>query len=227
MTITQILMAAYKKPSQTPPVDTFPDARLIALFNGTNGSTSFTDSSPYNVALTSVNGAALSTVAPLTGSSSLLLDTVDQYVTATIPIFEFGGTQKWCFEWTCSQNNFSQYFAYFTVIGNIAGELYCCNYDNVFYVGDGTTYNTISVAFSELGLTVNTKYKMALSYDGVTYRFFINGNLIQTSTQKLNNAGGQLLIGGRAGGGQFFDGKIDDFVVTMNSAKRTANYTPS
>lgn len=66
-------MAAYKRPSVAPPVDTYPDARLIALFNGANGSTTFVDSSPYNVALTSVNGAALSTVSPLTGSASLSL----------------------------------------------------------------------------------------------------------------------------------------------------------
>lgn len=72
--------------SSTPLTGTDPFISVVKLlcgFEGTNGSTSFTDESPSARALTANGNAQISTAQSKFGSSSLLLDGMGDYLTAT------------------------------------------------------------------------------------------------------------------------------------------------
>lgn len=201
------------------------DVQFLAHFNGSNGSTVHTDSSTYNRAIITAGGAAISTASPLVGTGSIALNDVGKYVTVQVPAIGFASGQ-WCFEWTCNQSTVSQDFAYFTLSG-AGGDLYCQRYFNMFYVGDGVAINNIAEVFPA-DIVANTTYNMALTYDGTTYRFFVNGAIkFSTTTQLSAVSGSTLTIGGRPGFSWNFNGKVDEFRLTTGTARYTGPYTPS
>ena len=59
----------------------YPQTSLLMHFNGTNGSTTMTDNSKNNFAVTAVGNAQLSTAQSKFGGSSLLLDGTGDYLT--------------------------------------------------------------------------------------------------------------------------------------------------
>ena len=60
-------------------------------FNGTNGSTTMTDSSKNNLTVTSNNGTAITTAQSKFGGASALFDGTNDYVTTpNNSVFDFG-----------------------------------------------------------------------------------------------------------------------------------------
>lgn len=60
----------------------YPEVSLLLHCNGTNGSTTFTDSSPTPKTITAQNGAAISTARSQFGGASALFDGTNDYLTA-------------------------------------------------------------------------------------------------------------------------------------------------
>jgi hypothetical protein len=57
----------------------YPQTSLLMHFNGTNGSTTMTDSSKNNYSFTATNGAAISTAQSKFGGASVFLDGTNDY----------------------------------------------------------------------------------------------------------------------------------------------------
>ncbi len=83
---------------------------------------------------------------------------------------------------------------------------------------------------SSVNLSLGQWYHVAVSYDGTTARLFINGQLVDSSTDPdfdLTSSTHALNIGARYWGSysRYLDGKIDEIRIS-DTARYTSNFTP-
>jgi len=108
------------------------------------------------------------------------------------------------------------------LVSFVPEQLYVNWVASTFYVGDGAA-NAIAFATTR---PVATWYHVAVSFDGTTYRLFINGILMTSSTTALVSITTTAVnVGYRPLISSFMLGKLTD-VRIYNVAKYTANFTP-
>jgi hypothetical protein len=103
------------------------------------------------------------------------------------------------------------------VLGTLGFGVYCvtngAQYN--YSIALGTTDSSADILnySSPQTYTDLTYFHVAVSYDGITYRFFINGNLLTSVVSQLKVVQGSHFIFGRnsANSGGFLQGRIDDF----------------
>jgi hypothetical protein len=210
----------------------YPQVAALLHFDGVNGSTTITDNSKNNLAVTSVNGAFISTAQSKFGGASVFLDGTNDYVSVTNSTdFDFGAgdftieyweyrTVSTIYKPVLSRNN-SSYPPY--MIGwSDTGNVY-------FYSSaDGASWNVAS-AVSMGSIITNSWTHYAVTRQGNTFRTFQNGTQISTftSTATLPAGAAALLIGVYASLTYFFQGYIDELRITKGYARYTGNFTPS
>lgn len=103
--------------------------------------------------------------------------------------------------------------------------LYLNESSGTVYFGDGVSNN---ITFSSSLLPVNSWGHIACTFDGTTYRIFINGTSVGSSTTLLQNYTlNGIDIGGRtAGATVYMTGYTSNFRVVKGSALYTSNFTP-
>lgn len=217
---------------------------LLLKFNGTNGATTFTDSSPSPKTVTGFNGAALSNAQFVSGSTSLRA-IANHYLTVPDNA-AWDLTGDWTVEvWvrfdTLDNNSFwlSQYdFGtnqrqwWFGI--NSGGDL-----DFAFRNNAGTVVKALSPGAASSFLTTNTWYHLAVSRNTVsstsTGRMFVNGSLVASSTdfapQSTSTAAlaiNALLNSGNGvtSGVPQVTGYFDEIRITTGVGRYTINFTP-
>lgn len=200
------------------------DVVLLCHFDGTNGSTTFIDSSPSPKTLTAVGTAALSTTQSKWGGASLRLD--GSGARATVPATaDFGfATRLWTVEAWIRLDSASvgtQTIVEFLVSPTQrlmcqinAGEI-------VFDDGDEAFFSTTS------GIADATWAHVAWCFDGTNIRAFVDGVVKWTNGFSRNlGASMSLTIGSDSGATWPVLGYVDDLRVTIDQARYTAGFTP-
>jgi hypothetical protein len=211
------------------------EVSLLLHGNGTNGSTTITDSSLTPKTVTAVGNAQISTAQSKFGGASIAFDGAGDYATIPAgPSFDYTSTD---FTWEA-----------WVRFNNISG-IQAIIADANFSTGSGrglllrlfsqklgvAGYNNSNSPFVLVGdltnISINTWYHLAFARSGNNYRVFLNGaqeGATVTNSTNLVYASNTLYLGGWEGfaGLRDFNGYIDDLRITKGVARYTANFTP-
>jgi hypothetical protein len=95
-----------------------------------------------------------------------------------------------------------------------------------FLIGSPATGTDILAISTTYSYAISVYRHIAISYDGVTYRCFIDGSLVGSSVSQLRVVNGSYFIFGRAADNtEHLNGKIDDFAY-VPYCKYTGAFTP-
>jgi hypothetical protein len=206
------------------PVDPdFASVSLLLSMDGSDGGTTFVDSSSFARTVFRSGSVQTSTVQSKFGGASALFDGSGDYLSFN-PTPELEFTADFTIE--C--------FAYPTVTTDkiIAGDG-AASAQNVqlFRINNGGTGNlafylngTQVFGNTAAGITANQWQHLAISRTGSTTRMFVNGTQIGSSNLSWTGSFRFNLIGGMFG--LDFQGYIDEFRVTKGVGRYTANFTP-
>lgn len=216
----------------------YPQTSLLMHFNGTNGSTTMTDSSKNNASVTVIGNAQISTAQSKFGGSSLYLDGSGDRLT-TPSRAEFGISavdftiEGWFYPLTLKNGNCvlslgtgGSAFYYAFYVGRSNGSI----------VLDVNTAGNWSISTSHTSTTgvisANNWYHIAVVRNGTTLTFYVNGTAsgIISSASFGSGTGGTLHIGtyfnNYNNDGSDFYGYIDELRITYGYARYTSNFTP-
>ena len=214
---------------------------LLMHCDGTNGSTTFTDSSSYNATLTSYNSAQISTSQYKIGTGSMYLPNAGTaYVlTPSSTNYNFGTgnfTIEFWMNWSGTYSSSGS--GYQRVMSNKTGVYLSGNW----IIGwDNTANNgTAHLAFATQGYpfysaqtvlsanTSNTWYHYAFVRNGTSFYVFVNGILESISSigsiSVDSGTTNPLTIGGNPGDSQYFYGYLDEIRITKGYQQYTPNF---
>lgn len=232
-------IALYPVTGFTPPAEAFPDTTLDPNFNqvslllhmdGTDGSTTFTDSSNNAITLTANGNAKISTAQSKFGGAAAFFDGSGDYLSAPSANFTFAGdftVEAWVYitsvggYHTLIEGRASAIYANYTIgLMNVGGTL---RLDSVNAGGAGTRFTASSTS-----VPLNTWTHVALVRSDGKIRGFING--VQDTTLvnysgSYTPASSSVRIGAIVDP-QYFYGYIDEFRVTNGVARYSSSFTP-
>ena len=220
----------------------------IANFNGTNGSTSFTDSSCSPLTMTAVGNAQLSTTSPWGGSASLLLDgNGDGVSIGTTNSYNFlhnnSSTGKWLAQGWFKASSFASNQTLFET----------CAYDSaqagvmirlnsartfIFYMGNAGGGSNWVLNCTSTGTFPNDSnwHHVRATFDGSlgseNGKIFVDGSKLTMTCAKSGsstsaNSAYPLVIGKHATSVVDWNGYIDAFEVKNSPSEDLAsNFTP-
>jgi hypothetical protein len=197
---------------------------LVMTMNGTSGSTSFVDESFNNLTLTRLGNAALTTTADAGRSSVAYFD--GSSCLKLQDNFDLSNTDSTIEMWFKTTSTQTQ--------GLIGKGTYAVN-ESWFVIFDSTGFYVgivnNGVWFVPTAVTPNNWYHVAITSDNSTStkKFWLNGNLIATTTGKFKNVASPVGIGAPTWNNLSnvpFVGYIDDLRIT-NVARYTTNFTPT
>lgn len=203
--------------------------RLLLQMQGTNGSTTFTDSSADARTVTAVGNAQISTARFKWGASSGLFDGNGDRISVTLaaPI----GTDDFCCEgWF--------YISEFSGGGSNNAGIFCAGNASLasgmnLYVtpsGDLGFYgNPVNITGSGAPITTGAWHHIAATKAGSTVRLFANGTLQASNTYYSPTLVDNLIFGQSLYDGTYYDdlnGSIGAIRITVGQARYTSNFTP-
>ncbi len=223
--------------SEKTPVDKLgiQNVSLLLHGNGTNGSTTITDSSPSPKTVTRFGDVQISTAQSKFGGASIAFDGNGDYLTtprvAGIDLLSSDFTiEFWAYPTSLSSNG-----AFLITDGaNTSENSYALwrtgSTLQYFLSSNGTTWD-IASAVTIGTLLSGTWQHIALTRQGSTFRGFLDGvkGTDTTSTLGLSSSFASLGIGSQPDGGNNanqYAGYIDDLRITKGIARYTANFTP-
>jgi hypothetical protein len=168
--------------SSTPAID----YKVLLHFDGTNGSTTFVDSSIYNRTISTIGSPTISTSASVSGGSSLLLQGwpgKNDGLKATIPSNGMGlvTTKTWTIEGYVMIDAATHSNAGIVGIFSNTSYEYVGLYYGQFRVGNaGLTGLASDVAFSGALLSTSFFNKIKITGDGTNIKLYIDDSLILT-----------------------------------------------
>lgn len=215
--------------------DPYRSSVVLALhMDGTNGSTTFTDSSPSAKTVTANGNAQISTAQSKFGGASGLFDgSGDRLTLAHDASLSFGAVGT---DFTielfirptafAAQQNIVNKQA---TLASATGYLLALSASGApsFYAGDSTNGWDVSLV-SGTNLSTATWYHLAVTRAGNTYRLFVDGTQVATTTSSItiHDNANSLFIGTNTDGStSSVNGYIDDLRITKGVARYTANFT--
>jgi hypothetical protein len=190
-------------------------------FNGTNGSTTFTDTSPNNFTVTRSGNAAISTAQSQFGGSSVVFDGDSDYLSAgSNNAFAFG-TGDFTIELWYRSTEASESDAYF----------FFCDDTGGLGFGLETVDGEQRLVIGRRGITAdhavnhtppqNTWQHYAVTRQGTTIKLFVGGSQVLSETNTRNyTVNGPCIIGGIAAlPGFSLNGYMDELRVTKGVAR--------
>jgi hypothetical protein len=215
---------------------TDPDFASVSLLlhgDGTNGSTTITDSSSSPKTVTAVGNAQISTAQSKFGGASIAFDgTGDWCQIPNNAAFQFGSgdftIEYWFYPTSLSglkqhinpgvsPSNLNNSYA---IITNGSALLY-------YLSSAGSTSWNIANGVSMGTATINTWQHIALVRNGSVFTPYLNGTAGTTTTSAaaLFNFTSEIRIGSEPTGANPFQGYMDEFRITKGVARYTANFT--
>lgn len=197
----------------------FSSVNLLCHFDGTNGSTTYTDSSATAVNPTNIGGStdSLTTTGPLFGTACLNALAV-RGITRTVPVF---GTGDWTVEFAWKAAVAATTYGLFHIGGFSAGALAIYQQASQYKFYDGSdriVAGTTSTSWVRI---------CACKVSGNT-RLFIGGTQVgSTYVDSTNYANTTLSFAEFQGGSNPAVGQFDELRVTVGVGRYTANYTPA
>lgn len=208
-------------PQTKVPVDpVFNNISLLLHGNGTNGSTTITDSSPTPKTVTAVGNAQISTAQSKFGGSSIALDgTGDRLTIPSISIAtaEDFALETFLYKTARDDSGYSNIFA--SSGGAQIGYDFTTNGSIFMYIAGG-----FAVSATGTAVPTNSWSHVAYTRQGSTYRVFVDGVLQGTGTG--TSAFSIDTLGSSNGGSQDVNGYIDELRITKGVARYTSNFTP-
>jgi hypothetical protein len=232
----QALVASYGGQSQNSG-PSFEDVALLLHLNGTNGSTSFADSSSFVRTVTGSGNAQISTAQSKFGGASLLLDGSSSYL-STPDNADFTLSNRdftiecwvWLSEYPPIQAGI---FNHVVGTGNANGSVRIEVLDSgslrvLLQSSSGVFFGGTGVA-PGYTFPIDQWVHVAFSRQGGNGRLFADGVLLENKSlgsTAVFDPSGPVLIGANRTDEQFLDGYIDEFRITLDNAIYTANFTP-
>ena len=206
----------------------FSNVSLLLHGDGTNGSTTITDSSPSPKTVTAVGNAQISTAQSKFGGASLAFDGTGDYLSLALSSdFAFPAdltVEAWLYlaglnsvsnasYITDFRSNDSSNFTFGIINNNGEGRMYA-------FVNGVDSIGSNAVA-------LNTWQHLAYVRSGTTVTLYLNGTANGTLTSSVSQASSSVIIGARFNGlTEYVNGYIDDLRITKGVARYTANFTP-
>lgn len=222
----------------TPPTEEYNFHRysLLCNFDGIDGqATDYKSQDKSERVSTFVGNAQLDTAQARFGSSSLRVDgTGDRVTFPSSTDFDFGSEP---FTIEC----FARWSSLSTASETLVAKWNATLSEKSWSLLVDTSTNTLQLLLSSNGSTTVTKvnesftpslnqwYHVSASFDGVTYRVFVDGAQLgsgDTTAVALHVNTGVLSLGDQADGADPFDGWLDSVRVTKGEALYVANFTP-
>jgi len=210
----------------------FSNVSLLLHGNGTNGSTTITDSSPTPKTVTAVGNAQISTAqSAFTGGSSIAFDGAGDYLQSPTNAEFVLGTgdftlEAWIyplgFAGAPNFNNFAPIFDYRTANASQVNVL-------LTFLGDSTLVLYVNGATRITGTAISTNQwtHVALCRSSGTTKMFVGGTQAGSNYTDANNYVASLFrVGSNINADAFFNGYIDDLRITKGIARYTSNFTP-
>ena len=207
----------------------FSNVSLLLPFDGTNGSTVFTDASS-NGFVGAANGTAqISTTDPKFGTGCLLLDGAGDFVSyshnAALSVNNVFTIEAWVRFDAFNAGDTDTILSKWANAGSSANDEFLLYYsvDKLYFDfrdSDGSTYR--SVSSSAVSLSTGTYYYFAVSRNGSSWTFNVNGTTsTATNSSTIRNTGGYAMMVGRVGGYTLYDlnGRIDELRLTKGVAR--------
>lgn len=196
----------------------FANVSLLLHMNGSNGSTTFTDSSSNGITVTGYGNAQISTAQSKFSGSSAYFDGSGDYLLTASSLAAFQmGTGDFTVEAFVRPSALTGYRGIIGLQSGDAGTLYTSGSSLLWY----------NTGLSAGTLVTDTWYHVAASRQGSSVRVFLNGVLGNTSTFGTDITFGRLCVGSNgANTAEFFQGWIDEIRITKGVARYTANFTP-
>lgn len=223
--------------SQTGLADTY--TKLLLHMNGTEGSTTFTDSSPSTQTVTAGADAHITTTSPVFGTGCGIFDGTGDILTVTDSDDFFTDTSNFTIDTRIYFN------------ASVANGLHiiCGQYDdanNYWYWGvtTSTTAGVITATFAFYAkiassvvanytwadtLAVSTWYHIEVCRTTTTMRFFRNGTqktkteTVAIGATSMINFGANFVIGGQ-NGASYWHGKMDEFRFSNGTARHSSTF---
>ena len=213
---------------------TVPTAPVTAITN-TSFLLNFTNAGIYDAATINdgqtVGNAQVSTTQAKFGTTSMAFDgTGDEVSIVAKPELRFGTAPFTVEMWVYCTNAASG--ATQDLVGNltnVAGDTnwhFSISSTAVLQAG---TYNNVLANSGAATLSSTTWTHVAFTFDGTTYRVFINGTVgttTSTTVRNLSDSTSAIKVGNTNFGGRLFNGYIDELRITNGVARYTANFTP-
>lgn len=201
-----------------------PGTALLLNLNGSNGSSTFTDSSGRSVSVSPSTGTVLSTAQSKFGGSSVYFNGTDGLLQASVP-FDYGGDftiEFWFRRSGGGSGGAPTLFECGQIVAGIGG-VHMSYAGGQIAMSDGFTGG-----HSGGSLPLDTWVHIALVRYGGTNTTYVNGTSIGSDTQNYaarvtNNT---ISIGGAPNYGFWIEGYMDDFRAVTGYAVYTANFTP-
>ncbi len=222
-------IASYQKYSHPFTLTVTPFNGLLLHFNGSNGSTTFTDSGAGALTISPNGNASISTVQSKFGGASGLFDGTGDYLsvpstlntalngTFTMELFVYQTSYPNAYPCLISRattwgssNDYSLYANHASAANKYSFWLYAFS-------------STVPMLVSTSNVSLNTWTHIAVTKDDNVWRLFVNGVLEATVTNTLNittNSAEPCIIGNG------FCGYIDELRVRRGEAVYTATFTP-
>jgi hypothetical protein len=214
------------------------EVSLLLHGDGTNGSTTITDSSPTPKTVTAVGNAQISTAQSKFGGASIAFDGTGDYLTVPDNAdFEYGSGNFTAEAWVypVASPNEPVIMGQWDGVGGGTGLSWVIVLsDNSsrnlrFLVStDGSTPAADSVSSSPL--TLNAWSHVALVRSGDVFTAYLNGTSAVSYTisagASLFNATNVITVGASSTANLPFNGYIDDLRITKGVARYTAAFTP-
>lgn len=197
----------------------------VLLLNGENASNTWVTDSSNNAFDITVNGDARpSAFSPYETVWSNYFDGTGDFLTS--PLNSVNTRTAFTIEcWVYALSRTSLCFYSASSTSEAGASMYFHELSGTFYFGDSAS-NPITFLSSLVPL--NSWFHMATTFDGTTYRLFINGSLVgSTGTLLANNNLLSIMIGARTSGATHHSNAyFSNFRVIKGTALYTANFTP-
>ena len=212
----------------------FASVSVLALMNGTNGSTTFTDSGPLGVALTPAGNAQLSTSNVKYGSACGLFDGTGDYVTsATNAAFSLDNGTWTIDAWLrTSQTTRADIIGQDSHYNNQGWYGITLNVASSGQIVVSKTTGAQALAATSTGINDGNYHHLALTRDGTTMRLYVDGVHVANANDTFNapaaNRGIVLGILGADHSTGPYNGRMDCFRITKGVARwtGTGSFTP-
>jgi hypothetical protein len=200
-----------------------PETSLLLNFNGTNGSTTFTDSSPNGLTVTANGDAQISTAQSKFGGASGYFDGNGDYLSLSLePLYSDDFTiEFWFYRVAAGSGQVNTLFAAGNIQSGVGGFHIYAEPNGTLVWNDGTT-----AAISGGSAPVGEWVHVAAVRMGSTNTLYVNGTSVGTSTQTFPVGNAVVEIGGTPRYGFYINCYIDDLRILKGIALYTANFTP-